>query len=223
MSRFDRANYGPSWVEVIFGAILSLALGVVLAAAYFVFKPVTRVKELPKEPVASTVYYIEGSRDYGNARRLIAKQKFFVKGGSIVVNEDELNAAASPVTAPVAPGSEPAPAPTGLLTPGAPNFRIHDGMMTISVPVRLKLDAVALDQTILVQATGGFVRRGDSFAFVPKNVYVGSCPVERIPRAVDLVINKFYAAQPIPADIAAAWTHLSDVTIEGRALHLTMP
>ena len=50
MTKFDRAHYGPSWVEVILGALLSLALGVVLAVAYFVARPVTLVKELPKEP-----------------------------------------------------------------------------------------------------------------------------------------------------------------------------
>jgi len=223
MTRFDRANYGPSWVEVIFGALLSLALGVVIAAGYFIFKPVTRVKELPKEPASGTVYYIEGSRDYGNARRLIAKEKFFVKGGSIVVNEDELNAAASPVTAPVGPGSTPEPVPTTLITPGAPNFRIHDGLVTISVPVRLKYDLVALDQIVLVQATGSFLRHGDGFAFVPKTMFVGSCPVERIPHGMDFVLNKIYAVQPVPADIAAAWGKLSDVSVEGTTLHLTMP
>lgn len=223
MTKFDRSHYGPSWVEVILGAILSLALGIVLAMAYFIAKPVTRVKELPKEPAADTVYYIEGSRDYGNARRLIAKQKFFAKGGSIVVNEDELNAAASPVTAPVPPGSAPAPAPTTVITPGAPNFRIHDGQVTIAVPVRVKYDLFALDQIVLVQATGGFLRRGESFTFVPKTMYVGSCPMERIPRAVEFVLSKVYAVQPIPDDIAAVWGRLADVTVEGKTLRLTMP
>ncbi len=221
--RFDRSRYGPRGIEVILAAVLSIVLGVVLAAGYYVFKPVTRVKELPKEPVADTVYYIEGSRDYSNARRLVAKQKFFLKGGSVVVNEDELNAAASPVTAPVAPGSQPEPAPTTMVTPGAPNFRIHDGLVQISVPVRIKVDMIYLDTTVLVQATGGFLRRGSTFAFVPKTVYVGSCPVDRIPRAVEFVMKKIYEAQPIPEDIAAAWSKLADVTVEGTTLRLTMP
>lgn len=30
--RFDRAHYGPSWTEVILGALLSAVLGGVLAA-----------------------------------------------------------------------------------------------------------------------------------------------------------------------------------------------
>jgi hypothetical protein len=221
--RFDRARYGPSWFEVIFGALVSIVLGVVLAVGYFVFRPVTRVKEFPKDPVPGTVYYIEGSRDYSNARRLTAKQRFFAKGGSVVVNEDELNTAANPVTAPVAPGSEPAAGPSAILSPGSPNFRIHDGLLQITVPMRIKVDTIFLDQTVLVQATGTFVRQGDAFVFSPKSVYVGSCPVDRIPRAVNFVMKKVFASQPVPPDIAASWGKLADVTIEGSTLRLTMP
>ena len=35
-SKVRRQKEGPGWVEVIFGAILSLALGVVIAAVYLV-------------------------------------------------------------------------------------------------------------------------------------------------------------------------------------------
>jgi hypothetical protein len=221
--RYDRARYGPGWFEVIFGALLSIILGVVLAVSYFVFRPVTRVKELPKDPVPGMVYYIEGSRDYSNARRLTAKQRFFAKGGSVVVNEDELNTAANPVAAPVTPGSEPAPAPTTVLTPGSPNFRIHDGLLQITVPMRIKVDSLFIDQVVLVQATGTFVRRGEVFVFAPKTVFVGSCPVDRIPKAVDFIMKKVFDSQPVPPDIAASWGKLADVTIEGSTLRLTMP
>ena len=218
--RFDRAHYGPSWTEVILGALLSAVLGGVLAAGFFIFRPVTKVKELPKEPIAGTDYFIEGSRDYSNARRLIAKQKFFVKGGSVVVNEDELNTAANPVTA--APGTEPPP-PATALSAGAPNFRIHGGALQITVPVRIKYELVSLDTTVLVQTTGHFARRGDAVAFVPKTMFVGSCPVQRLPYAVDFIMKKFYETQPVPADIAAAWGRLAAVTVEGSTLRLTMP
>ncbi|MEO6875535.1 MAG: hypothetical protein ABI222_12020, partial [Opitutaceae bacterium] len=169
------------------------------------------------------VYHIDGSRDYANARRLTAKQRFFVKGGSVVVNEDELNAAANPIAAPVPPGSAPPPPPTTVITPGAPNFRIHDGALQLSVPVRLRWELASLDTIVLVQATGGFAKVGDTFVFVPKTVYIGSCPVERIPHATDWVMKKIYEAQTIPPEIVAAWGKLADVTVEGSTLHLTMP
>ena len=109
------------------------------------------------------------------------------------------------------------------MSAGAPNFRIHDGALQITVPVRIKYDLVSLDTTVLVQATGNFARRGDTIAFVPKTMFVGSCPVQRLPRAVDFIMKKFYETQPIPADIAAAWAKLAEVTVEASTLRLTMP
>jgi hypothetical protein len=225
--KFDRSRYGPGWLEVFLGTLLSAVLGVVLAAAYFVFKPVATVRELPKEPLPGVVYYIEGSRDDSRARRLPAKEKFFLKGGSVVVNEDELNTAANPLAdlsqaAKAASANAPA-ATTPLLASAAPNFRIHDGSMQITVPVRLRMEVASLDLTIYVQATGHFVRRVDTFVFVPSTMYVGSCPIERMPAVMSLLEDKLLRAQPIPADIMAAWSRLADVMIDGSNLRLTMP
>jgi hypothetical protein len=229
MSRkFDRARYGAGWAEVTLGALLSIVLGVVLAAVFFIFKPVATVKELPKEPALGMVYYIEGTREYTRARRLTAKEKFFINGGSVVVNEDELNTAANPVAAPPPPpppGTPTAPntPPTMLIAPGSPNFRIADGSIQIAIPVRIKIDLANLDTTVLIQATGGFLRRDDTFVFVPKTMYIGSCPVERLPMVMDYVLRKFYYAQPVPEEIATAWHKLAEVSIQGSTLKLKMP
>ena len=45
----DRAKHGPGWIEVIFGALLSLVLGVLVGALLLAFRPVVVVKEMPKE------------------------------------------------------------------------------------------------------------------------------------------------------------------------------
>ncbi len=228
--KLDRALNGPSWMEVILGACLSLALGVVLAAAYLVFKPVVQVKELPKEPVADQVYYIEGSHDSAKARRVASKQKIFLAGGSIAVVEDELNFAAMPPSAPAgkAPGSKaPAPVaaaePAEVLTPGALNFRLHEGTLQVTVPVRVRYALVGLDATFLVQATGTFEKSGDRFVFAPSTLYVGSCPMQRLPGVSGAVVGKFLGAQRFPADLVEAWGKLADVTIDGATLKLSMP
>ena len=242
--KYDRALYGPSWTEVIFGAVLSVLLGAVLAAAFFVFKPVMQVKELPKEPVAGVIYYIEGSHDSAKARRLAAKQKIFAQGGSVVLVEDELNTLVAPAGAtpppppPPAPGKKPAPAPkpapvapppatpagpAEMVSAGIPNFRIKDGVLQISVPVQVKVALVGLDETVLVLAKGGFAKQGDTFVFTPQSVHVGSCPVERLPMAVDFLIKKFLHTQSIPEPVATAWGKLAEVKIEGSMLRLTMP
>ena len=227
--KVDRALYGPSWTEVILGAVLSVALGAILAGAYLVFKPVTLVKEIPKEPVAGMVYYIEGSHDGSKARRIAAKQKIFLQGGSVAVIEDEINIALIPANvaaAPVKGGAAPAK-PEGetneVLNAGTPNFRIHDGMLQMSTPVQVKYPLVGLDTSFLVQTQGTFVKDGDVYVYQPTVIYVGSCPVQRLPVVKTLVAKKFLNPQRFPADIVAAWSKLAEVSIEGSTLKLSMP
>ncbi|MDB6167139.1 MAG: hypothetical protein JWM88_3 [Verrucomicrobia bacterium] len=233
--KVDRALYGPSWTEVILGAVLAAALGVVLAAVYLVLKPVTQVKEIPKEPVPGMIYYIEGSHDSAKARRLVAKQQAFLKGGPIELSEDELNLAVMPVTtstpaksAPPAKGAPPAKTPaaepeaTGFLTAGASNFRLTSGRLQMSVPLHVKYALVGLDTTILVQSQGVFEKVGDVFVYQPDTVYLGSCPVHRIPMLKGMVMKKFLNADRFPPDMATAWDKLADVRIEGSTLKLGM-
>jgi hypothetical protein len=224
-NKIDRAHYGPSWTEVILGAVLSIVLGVVLAAAYLIFKPVTLVKEIPKEPVEGTVYYIEGSHDTSKAKKLVAKQKTFLQGGSIDLIEDELNLAVIPPPPAPVKGAPPAPAPeqTTLVNAGVPNFRIATGKLQLSVPVHVKVALVGLDTTFMLQTQGGFVKDGDVFVYQPDVIYLGSCPVHRIPVLKKFVMKKFVNANVLPADLSAAWAKLSDVTIDGSTLKLGMP
>src|SRR5687768_12387337 len=102
-SKLHRKLHGPGWVEVFFGAVLSVLLGVVLGAVYLVFKPVTSVKEMPKEPIPGMVYYIEGSREGSKIREVSAKRKLMAQGSSVVLNHDELNTLVKPPTAPREP------------------------------------------------------------------------------------------------------------------------
>ena len=237
--KIERAVHGPGWAEVILGAVLSAVLGVVLGAALLILKPIVVVKELPKEPVAGAVYYVEGSRDTAKAKQALAKRKAFAQGQSVTVTEDEINslaapAAAAPATPPppkkgekAAPKAEEKAAPAaaaaagGMLATGAPNFRIRDGAMQIAVPVTINV--LDLGHKVTVQARGGFVKKGAGFVFEPGTLYVGSCPFQRLPFVGDLVRKQFLSAQAVPEDIATSWSKLASVTIEGGALKLAMP
>ncbi len=195
--KIDRALYGPSWAEVIIGAALSLVLGVILAAAVLVLRPVQTVRELPKEPVRDAVYYIEGSKDSTKGRQWAAKHKLLNDGTSVALTEDELNAAfyvsAPPGKTPPPPekakagakAKAPAPAPApeppapaevaaneGLIVPGAPNFRIHDNLLQVGIPCTLNVYGFKL--SVIVMATGGFGKGGDGVVFVPETFYLGS-------------------------------------------------
>lgn len=229
--KIDRAMHGPSWAEVILGAVLSAVLGVVLGAALLVLRE--PVKKMPKEPVRGAVYYIEGSKDPGKARQTLAKRKAFVEGQSIVVTEDEMN---SLVAAP-APGTPGAPGPKGAqkgkekaappadasetLALGAPNFRIADGKLQVGVPVTI--NAMDLGHQVIVQARGGFVKKGDMFVYEPDEIYFGSCPVQRLPFVSNYVREKVLAEQSLPEDIKASWKRLASVEIQGKTVKLTMP
>lgn len=240
MSNVNRAVHGPGWGEVILGACLSLVLGAIIGAAILVTRPVIVARELPKEEdrKAGAVYYLEGSKGAASARQAAAKQRAFVEGQSVTVTEDELNAllsanaavaqAAAKADAQNAAAKDKKANPAGaapdsgeMLAVGTPNVRIRDGVLQVAAPVTL--NAVGLSHKLIVQARGGFAKEGDVFTYEPSALYVGSCPVERLPLISGYLRNKILNAQPIPEDVAAAWRRLSNVAIEGNALRLSMP
>ncbi len=246
IKRNNPGENGPSWFEVIFGAVLSVALGAVLGVVLLAFAPVTVVKVLPadEERDAKTVYFVEGSRDSAKARNATTKRKSFFEGQSVTLTEDELNVLAGPPVAfstpkpaAVRPGTPPAqkaapPAPTApaakpgekadedWVTAGTPNFRLHGDKLQVGVPVTV--NALGLGRKIVVQADGAFVKRADVFAYDPETIYIGACPVHRVPFLAGYAREKLLG-QKIPAEVAASWGKLASVTVEEKTLRLKMP
>lgn len=228
MSKVDRKIHGPGWGEVILGAILSLLLGIVLGALLLILKPVEIAKEMPKEPVPGTLYYVEGIRgDSSSARQALAKRKAFVEGQSVKLTEQELNALAQ-AAAPSTPAAkqeekgqptEPAK-PAETVAIGIPNVRIRENVMQVGVPVTVNV--LGLEHKVIAQARGGFTKQGNVFVYDPAEMYFGSCPVQRLPFLSDYIRKKLAGGQPIPEDIAAAWPKLANVSIEGNTLNLAM-
>jgi hypothetical protein len=264
-----RGEYEPSWTEVLIGAALSVVLGAALGVVFLIFKPVMTIKDGKPTPVSTTtrtlkpgeirpnpgeaivaetgrelgageMLYFEGSRDSTKAKLAAAKRKIFVAGGSVSVDENELNAlvgAPAPAPAKPAPGANKDPAvqdpPTapaanaspafgGLgLTPEAPNFRISEGEFQIGLPLRV--EGFGWEVKVILQTRGEFVKRGERFVFKPTTLVLGSCPLDPLPVARSLVVRKFLNALPVPEDILKAWDNLSDVAVVGSALMLTMP
>lgn len=227
MSKVDRALHGPGWGEVILGAILSLLLGIALGAAWLVMKPVVIAKEMPKEPVPGTVYYVEGLRgDMAAAQQALSKRNAFIEGQSITLVEQEVNAVAqalvpsAPAAQPEEKGGTPQAKGEETIAAGTPNVRIRDGVVQVGVPVTFNL--LGIRRNLIAQARGGFERQGDIFAYEPSEIYLGSCPVQRLPFLAGYIERKLSQAVRVPEDIAASWRKLSDVSAEGRELKLTM-
>jgi hypothetical protein len=228
MSRkIDRALRGPSWIEVILGALISLVLGVALGATLLVLRPVIAVKQMPKEDtiVPDAIYFVEGSRDSSKARDAAAKRKAFVEGKSVSVIEDELNvlagAAASFAPAGEAKPGAAAPASDQTVAPGTPNFRVRDGALQIGVPVTISL--LGMGHKVIVQTRGGFEKQGSAFVYEPNEFYVGSLPLQRLPFLARYARDQFLDTAAVPEDIKTAWMKLAGVSIDGNVLNLKMP
>lgn len=218
-SKIDRALYGPSWTEVIIGAVLSVLIGAVLAAAWLVFKPVEMVRALPKDTVAGQVYYIEGSNSNAKGRQWLRKRQLFTEGVAVSVNEDELNAAVSSLAPPT--GKQEDEEKKGMIVPGALNFRIHDNLLQIGAPV--EVNVAGFMAKVQVSAEGGFRQSGGKFVFVPEKLYIGSCPVERLPIVPGLILGRLMKTVTLPDDLTAAWDKLGNVSIDGAHLNLGTP
>jgi hypothetical protein len=229
MSRkIDRALRGPSWIEVILGALISLVLGVALGATLLVLRPVVAVKQMPKEDAIDreAIYFVEGSRDGTRGRDAAAKRKAFVGGQSVSVTEDELNALAGPAAsfAPAGetkPGAAPAPASDQTVAPGTPNFRLRDGSLQVGVPVTISL--LGVTEKVIVQTRGGFEKQGSTFVYEPNEFYVGSLPLQRLPFLARYARDQFLNTAAVPEDIKTAWMKLASVSIDGNVLNLKMP
>lgn len=250
-SKVDKAKHGPSMLEVGLGAVLSVALGLILAVGYLITKPARAVKEMPKDDKreAGVVYYIEGTKDASRSRQWKQKKQQLLEGKSVVVNEDEINAwlassapAAAPAPAPAAkPAAKPAtpakpadqkpaaeaPAPAAaaqpFLNPGTLNFRVRDGQVQVSVPCTVSIDLLGVRQLVTVLATGRFEKSGDRFVFAPDKYYFGTCAGHRM-AGLGVFLRLYVAGKlSLPEDIGPAWQKLTEVAVEGANLKLTMP
>jgi hypothetical protein len=219
----------PSWFEVGLGALLSVILGVVLGVAYLVFKPVLKVKEIPKDPPSGAVYYIEGSRDFSKSSEAETMRKSFAAGESVTIDEGEINMllgsfgnAGAPDSKPAAKPGDKGPAPDAkALDVGSLNVRLHDGRIQFADTVSFSV--LGVNGSVIVQAKGDFEKSGSTFSFEPDTFTVGGCPLQRFPVIRTWLMKKLLFPNPPPPDVAAAWPKLTGVSVEGSSLKLRMP
>lgn len=214
--KVEKALYGPSTLEVALGAVLGLFVGVVLAGVYLVMKPVQTVREMPQETQKGVVYYVAGRSDGARARGWQAKQQTFLQGGTIVANEDELNAWALSLQPASAAG---APADSAFLSASGLNFRLDGDRLQIAEKVLL--DYFGLRKEVMMIASGSFVRAGDTFAFRPATIYLGSCPLHALPGAGSALARLLTSRRDIPDEFRVAWAKLTTISVEGSLLRAT--
>jgi hypothetical protein len=241
----QKALYGPSYFEVALGAILGILVGIVAAVLYFVFKPVEKVTQLPKETVPNVVYFIPGKESATRAKGWAVKQKAFLEGGEVLLKDEELNAWGATLSdwkpadpkSPPKPGTPPpkagapakpaAPANPGepvveekevFFAVGAPNFSIRENRLQIALLCHLNYYGVGAD--VWVKATGRFTRTGDSYSFTPAEFYFGSCPLHLFPAAANYVTTILLAELKLTDGMKLAWSKVSLATIDGEQLKI---
>ena len=239
----QKALYGPSYLEVALGAILGILLGVVAACLYFVFKPVEKALQIPKDPVANVVYLVLGKDSATRSKGWSAKKKTFISGGEILVREEDLNAWGATLSdykpedtkpvKPVAPAKPGAPAkPAAAAKPGepvaevkdvffavgAPNFSIKEGRLQIALVCKLNYYGIGSD--VWVKVTGRFTRTGEVYEFTPAEFYFGSCPLHLIPGAPAYVTSKLISELKVTDEMQLAWGKVNIITIEGDQLKI---
>lgn len=232
--KIEKALYGPSIVEVVFGAILGLLAGVLAACIYLVFKPVATLRELPKEQPRGMVYYMPGSESKARGAAWQTKQKQFLAGTTVQLVEDELNSwltssikldapPAAPKPKANAPAATPAPAADSpgsnqVFIPSKPNFKIANDKLQIGLNCTLNWYGMATDVTL--QSTGTFTKDGDHFVYTPDTLYLGSCPVHYLPGVSPLLMSHLLAKGRVPDEFRDAWYKLNDVVVNGNSLKL---
>jgi hypothetical protein len=228
MSAKPKSLRGPSWTEVTLAAVLGVALGIAMGAFYLATRPVKKIGDIPKDAPPNAIYYVEGARGYSSTSPVEAKRKAFLAGESVTVDESEINVLLNgPAKAPPAPlppntlvQPPPPPAPKEF-DKSALNVRIYEGK--IQFGETYTINEYGYNGVLIVQARGEFVKNGSTFEFVPDVFYVGCCPLQRIPYIREWLLKKVLFTDPVPDDIAAAWSKLADVSIEGSKLRLRMP
>jgi hypothetical protein len=229
--KIEKALYGPSIVEVVCGAVLGLIAGVLTACVYLVFKPVPTVREIPKEQPRGMVYYLPGSESKVRGTAWQAKQKQFLSGTTVQLNEDELNSwltASIKLDAPPASakpaGNTPPPAPPAgavpdaIFIPSKPNIKITGDKLQLGMNCTLNWYGVMTDVTF--QSSGTFTKDGDHYVYTPETVYLGSCPLHYLPGVAPLLISHIISKGKAPDEFRDAWYKLNDVVVSGTSLKL---
>ena len=218
-SKVDRAKYGPSWTEVIVGVALSVLIGLLAGFAVLAFRPVQTVKEIPKDGPVGQIYFIEGTHVPVRGSDVERKEKELVQGQTVLFDENELNFAFAPATPkkPVDPKAKNAP-PAALLAAAAPNFRIHDGALQVSSLVTVSV--YGWSQDIIVQTNGGFEKEDGVYTYEPTSILIGSCQIAHLPFLPKYLKKKVATELNFPPDLAAAWSKLTEVGIQGTSLKL---
>ena len=222
--KIERALNGPGFFEISFGVLLSLTLGVLLAALHLIFKPVEVVAKPSETAVSGQVYLLEGSASSSKAQQWKRKRQMLADGAAADVSftEEELNAWSASMTPQPSKAAAAETAET-LFAPEKVNFRIQKGILQVGLVGKLSISALGVSRDMVFQTRGKFVKGDNGYVFAPDELYLGSLPTHTVPHLTALIMERIFAAQELPEDLKATWKKLNLVAVEDNTLRLVLP
>ncbi len=211
----------------IFAALLSICIGVILAAANLAILPVSVVKELPPEEEREprSVFYITGADKGGNTWKQKRASLERGQNGTLLLIEGDLNRWAKSTFRPDPKKNEDG----GILAkfsmnPETPNFRIADDQLQVSS--QLAIPILGDGKRFIYQAKGNFVNESGVNTFKAETGYIGACPIPKFAGLPDIVyrlLASTYLEGEEYIKLSDAWSQLSEVSIENNQLKLVRP
>jgi hypothetical protein len=206
----------PGFFSIVFGALLSMLLGAVLACFHLMATPVQVLAADPKEPEAGKVYFVRTAKG-GDWERKVAQLKNSNTGLVVRFSDAELSGWAGKLFEQFMlerdknpDGREARAKEAGSMA----SARIAGEQVQAGIVLHRRGALVA--ETFVLQARGGFSRGPFGWRFDPDEVYVGSLPLHKLP-AVGLLLRT--SMQSWKNELRDA----DSITIEKGVLAVQMP
>lgn len=209
----------PGIFEIFFGVVLSVVLGGLLAAVFFICKPVEVVRTLPKEPAAGVRYFVEGAPGGGATwERKAAMVE--AGGGEVSFTESELNAW-SDKSFETAKVDAAAKAESAMILMGKPNFRIAGASLQVGQVNEVVF--FGMERKLVLQSKGAFTRKANGWAYVPQEIYLGGLPLHKVPAVADILINRLTPAAQMPASVKKVLSEATAIVVTKDTVAVAMP
>jgi hypothetical protein len=209
----------PGIFGVVFSALLSLVLGVLVAFVYLIVQPVEVLTSAPKEEPAGTVLLL-GAPGAGNASW--EEKRDALVGGSlkeVTLTESELNAWAGARFEPVKV-EEDVKKTSFFIAAATPNFRIEGGLLQVGMVNTAYV--YGHEGPLVLQAKGRFVAGAQGWSFTPEEALLGALPLHKIPAVLPFVASRF-GANNLPEEVTTVLTKAREISVRADGLTLALP
>lgn len=220
---FRRERSEPGALFTTIEAIFGIGIGVGIAAAWLIVKPVNISDSRPSAQdlalaARHDVWYVPGQEIPVRVPQWTAKQRAFLDHtvSSLELTEQDLNRWMS-VTYGETEIRQEWPMFDAEMRANLPLFRF-DGSVVEAGWV-LQLECGEWKRALVLQTRGAFENRGEHPAFVVESMRIGSCPIPSQAFA-QYLFDRVASAFVLPDDTRAAWATVEDIRVDESRMKL---